>query len=87
MPDKKNNEDIGLLPKEIKNYNPDMGLCDHWCQKCDAHSVDPERPTTGKFFNAFGSLWRAPVNGYRSLGDVVQIVWAVCSDCLAKENS
>jgi len=75
---------IDRTPGAIKGVN--LGLETLWCDDCDHHQVDPDKLDSGEFFTMAGCIWEGPTGPYgnikRTLGDHVQIVWAICSGCL-----
>jgi len=57
-----------------------------WCAECDGNKVHSDKPETGRFFNQFGHTWIPPQHTRNGrVGDeYVQIIFALCADCLTK---
>lgn len=53
-----------------------------WCNYCDAHRVDSDKPETGTFYGVFGHISKFDRTKQQQVTeDYEQVVWAVCTEC------
>lgn len=53
-----------------------------WCNKCDSHIVDSERPVTGSFFIQHGSKLKTTEKGIEiDYTTYTHVVFALCHLC------